>query len=539
MIMKLLVTNILRFKYTLFFTIYLCIVAGWASYSSLNGNVSNPAIVSVFSFIVISFLLSKIKIKLISSTVAVALSLIIAIDAYFAFVYKSVITLGAMASIFETNTSEAKEVIGDAIFMGLILLIATIFLFLKSIQEFRTVKIITTKVGVILLALYFLVVLPLMFYRKLSVNDTWMNTFKKNPVSAAQKIMYNHLPLVYGNILTYMVYRTEMNKIKEYINGERGLPEGVERDDSADYADKIVIVLGESSYRKHSSLYGYEKKTTPFLDSIAAENPSPLRFYDAISPGVFTRTALQIILSYASPANQEAFYLQKNIMELAKDAGYQTNWISNQPKMEKDGSYIGTITAFSDYSHFTDGVPDDLDLLPLFKKEYNSHKKQLFIIHLMGSHFMYDQRHDSIDDLAIPDGPDYQTTHYDRSIHHTDRVLEEIYRVIEKDSTAVMCYLSDHGEVIGLGHGFMNTERAQFDIPFVTINNTSLPVDSIVQEYLHRDPVFINTTNLIYLISELMGYSVSKELKSKLVADSKYILHADGNVHDSSTIIKD
>lgn len=58
---------------------------------------------------------------------------------------------------------------------------------------------------------------------------------------------------------------------------------------------------------------------------------------------------------------------------------------------------------------------------------------------------------------------------YNRTIHHTDRVLEALYNTVKDDKSSVIAYFSDHGEIIGKGHGFLDEGTEWFEIQMITI----------------------------------------------------------------------
>lgn len=435
-----------------------------------------------------------------------------------------------MASIFETNVTEAKEALGLAAPMAILTFAITTLLLFLSKKELREVKFSAKKTAILLL-IYCLLFIPGILYRKLSVNEVWMGSFKSHPLTTAQSLISAHFPLIYGDILTVAAYKNEMYQFKKYKTEERNLPEGIVLENSSETPDKIFLILGESSYRDHYSLYGYPIKTTPFLDSLANETASDLKYYNGLAPATFTRDALRIILTFATPADKQPFFKEKNLLDLAHDAGYETIWASNQSRVELDGSYIGLISSGANHTYFPDEPYDDLNLVSYINGVYDAGKKQFFILHMVGSHLTYSTRYDESDKKAIPGDDKDHTVQYDRTIHHTDRVLRNAYTIMKQDSSSVLCYFPDHSEIIGVGHGFMHAGTEQFDIPFITINNSRIPVDSIIGKYIDKETHFINTSTAIYSLSEIMGYSVSSGNINNALTNGKYILHADGNVY--------
>lgn len=99
----------------------------------------------------------------------------------------------------------------------------------------------------------------------------------------------------------------------------------------ADLPDNVVLILGESFSKSHSSLYGYDKDTNPCLTEMIKD--SLLVSYDnVIAPGLTTIPCVKSIMStyqleYRDSVNWYECITLPNVM---KSCGYQTVWISNQ-----------------------------------------------------------------------------------------------------------------------------------------------------------------------------------------------------------------
>lgn len=104
-------------------------------------------------------------------------------------------------------------------------------------------------------------------------------------------------------------------------------------------------------------------------------------------------------------------------------------------------------------------------------------------------------------------------------------MLKGIYSLMKTDSTAVALYFSDHGEVIGKGHsmGWMQ----DYIVPFLVLSSDTTVVNSkdIVKKYIDEETDLINTSSVIYIISEILGYKVSDKLVEKSKNDGKYVLN--------------
>ncbi|WP_255491442.1 sulfatase-like hydrolase/transferase [Dysgonomonas sp. ZJ279] len=523
---------IFKYKFTILCLLYFCIISILATYSNLEGRISKPAIATALSFFFILNIIAKMKY---SSIFSVVFAILISIDSYFAFVYSTSITSGILGSIFETNAAEAKEVLTDALFKAIIILGITLLLIFQSKKELKPINF-SIKKSLAVFLIYSCLFIPGILYRKITINEVRMGDFAMFPLNTVQLLTAQHFPLIYNDCVTYLVYRDEMSKLNSYKTSERVLPEGIVLENTELAPEKIYYIIGESSWRNHYSLYGYSKKTTPFLDSLNAASPNNIKYYDGIAPAPFTRDATRILLSFATPTDINPFFREKSIIDLAHHAGYETLWISNQAQLDFNGSYIGYVAMNANYNFFnTKTSENDLDLLPVIADRKKQGKKQFIIIHLTGSHLSYSERFDEIDVAAIAGGND-QITQYDRTIHHTDRVLRGIYNEMQKDSCSVLYYIPDHSEIIGLGHGFPNQGTSQFEVPIIVINNKAAEIETIVDKYIDPETSLINGSSSIYILSEYLGYSVSKENVEKSIIDGRYILHGDGKIYKYDTV---
>lgn len=351
-------------------------------------------------------------------------------------------------------------------------------------------------------------------------------------------------PLLYGDIFGLAVYLVEKNEFRRFKSLEKKVPEGVTYEKMEKSIPKIYLVIGESAYRKKMSLYDYEIKTTPFLDSIANADSAEIKFYEGISIANITRDAVRYSLSFATPFNKDAFWTEKNIVELARNAGYYTTWLSNQGQAGLYDNYPSYIAKSSDEVYFENKwKKEDLDLLPLLQTYHRKGERQFVALHLMGSHFPFSDRYDDIDDSYFEQRyPEYESCDsifkhsdsvfdYDKSIHHTDRFLRELHNyTIFNDQSSIIVYFSDHGANPHRDvHGLLGFTESEFEIPFVVLlNNVEVDVNAIVGKYLSNGR--INNVNMAYILSELMGYSVDKRIIEKAREDGENVMLVNGAI---------
>ncbi|MEX6250088.1 phosphoethanolamine transferase [Providencia hangzhouensis] len=353
--------------------------------------------------------------------------------------------------------------------------------------------------------------------------------FKKNRLYADIKessqvlgeLFYDRYPLLIGNSM-YIISSIKNNDKYASYNDNRALNDNVKKE-SEGYSPTIILVLGESSYNGRYSSYGYEKITTPNIQRIFSANNGGCIVNDAISPAPITRDSLAITLSFISPDNNNKLFNEKSIIDMAGDNGYKTYWLSSQNINGLYSSKYGYIAKQSDVVEFSDWSDDKLPEMLDSTLNENSDKK-FIVIHLHGSHLPY-KNFDNTDAEAL------KSDDYDLTIHHTDRVINEIYQVAgRKTGSFVILYTSDHGEIVGEGHG-LRKGKEQYEIPLMAVSNNSQSNTCDLIESYRNNNGYLNGNSNKYIISELIGYSVDPASKQKTKNDNS-ILTANEDVID-------
>jgi len=277
--------------------------------------------------------------------------------------------------------------------------------------------------------------------------------------------------------------------------------------------DKIIVVMGESVNKNHMSIYGYPLPTTPFFTSLQKSND--LYVFNAISPTNQTRYSLPIDLSEANVHYYENRYLHScSILTNFKANHYVTYWISNQGRVGKNDSSISSMayeaktTLFANLNYL-EAKTDDVILDHLDKLQKNS-KKEMYLLHIMGSHSDYINRYKN--ETALFKNTTNIVEQYDNTIHYTDIILSQIYERF-KNEKLLLIYVSDHGENINMennGHGFLPAFKDEFMVPFVIYSNVKNPrLDEI---YRDNKKGYFNLENLNYMVQYVSGISNHKNL---------------------------
>ena len=261
---------------------------------------------------------------------------------------------------------------------------------------------------------------------------------------------------------------------------------------------KVVVILGESARADLMSAYGYERPTTPWLDSISKNGNEVVLFNDVCSSGPNTITSSQRIFTFWNNTPNKAWYNYPDLTNVLAHAGYYTQWITQQNpqnmyaierlfansahKLYKTHRYT-SLYKIKDSS--LSAMAYDEALLPALHR-YDSpntthvNRKNIFtVVHLMGSHQNYSERYPPAFDFfkakdmkeCLTDDAKIQKATYLNSLRYTDYLLEKMLQHYSSQR-ALVFYFSDHGEMVDepeergfFGHG-VRLNSPSLDIPF-------------------------------------------------------------------------
>lgn len=277
--------------------------------------------------------------------------------------------------------------------------------------------------------------------------------------------------------------------------------------------DKIIIVMGESVNKNHMSLYGYKIPTTPFLDSL--HKTDNLYVFNAIAPTNQTRYSVPIDLTEANVHYYEGRYSHScSLLTNFKANRYETYWISNQGSVGKNDSSIASVayeanTTLYANVNYLDAKTDEV-ILEYLSKLQSSSKKEMYVLHLMGSHSDYINRYPK--ERALFKNAKNVVEEYDNTIHYSDYILGQIYEKF-KNEKLLLIYVSDHGENINLennGHGFLPPYKDEYMVPFVIYSNVKNP--RLSELYKDNKKGYFNLENFDYMVQYISGISNHKNL---------------------------
>ena len=255
----------------------------------------------------------------------------------------------------------------------------------------------------------------------------------------------------------------------------------------------IVVVIGESFIRRHSSLYGYGLPTNPQL----ADEPDLTVFSDVVSPVNATTMSFQYFMSMAQTDDTLKWADTPFFPAFFKSVGYNVIFYSNQYVQEGDVNFFDASAGFFNQPRVQNQLFDvrnhhryafDDEMIDDYEKnrsELEADGNNLVIFHLVGQHSPAVERYPSYETFFAPEDIDRsdldeaersQIAQYDNAVRYNDKVVAHIIDLF-RDRDCILLYFADHGEEMydcrrSAGRKFdfdtnPDVARCQLEVPFL------------------------------------------------------------------------
>lgn len=457
----------------------------------------------------------------------------------------------------ETNNNETSEFISTYIFtfkslkyiiIAAIPIIAFVYShlinsFIRKIISNRLKK--THNVTIIGISTYVIVSLCLMLYSIPLFSTNWIDNLKKSGDRGRFGISDCSLFTIYNSILQFNDEKEELNICSQSQND-------IDAKIIGDTIDNIVIVIGESYNRHHSSLYGYDKETNPFL----SKKKNLFVFDDVITSINGTAPSFKNFLSTASVDDTKAWYEKPLFFTVFKHVGYNVVFNSNQFVLAYDmDNYSASCGFFFHpkirpliFSKTNDRTFEyDEDLISFYKAHRDMMEREhhnLIIHHLFGQHVnpksRYPERrsHFTFNDYSertelSEEDKEYVAT-YDNATRYNDSIVSQIIEMYS-EKEALVIYFADHGDEAndyrlhkGRARGLETLGapclHCQLDIPFMIYISDLFArqhpeTSSRIKESVHRP---FMTDDLSHLLFDIANIETKWYEPSRSLINSKY-----------------
>ncbi len=419
----------------------------------------------------LSWYLRKLHLKILFYAI---LFIIYAVNTYLRYAYSTDVSAKILLLLFETNT---KEITGffktyfltpamyKTIFMVSVFLLTAIVgeCFLKKIakQASRTIAV-WVLTGILLIGVVG-GASAFVRYGKLAMCNT---TFE-----AERWLM--EIPFRKGMPIPNLCYSLDAIRMSgQDLNYMIAATESAIKDISCEQTDSlnIVLIIGESFNKYHSSLYGYELDTTPYQRE-EQEKGNLCAFNHVKAPHNMTSIVLKNILCTNNIHENERWYEYPYFPAFFKKAGYKVWLWDNQYKWDPDAAWAFTLnsvifnekiqqlsyTAINEVgSTYDGGLIADFEA----KQKSNLGKNNLMIFHLGGQHFPASMQYPHETEYEVFTANDVKKkasyinkesrqriADYANATRYNDAVIRQTMDLV-KDSKAILIYFPDHGEEV-------------------------------------------------------------------------------------------
>ncbi len=363
-----------------------------------------------------------------------------------------------------------------------------------------------------------------------------------NAVESYEKRMEPATPwqIIFG----YTQYRKRLAEMQALLDQNHRLPPLQDlKDAHAGLPATLVLVIGESTNRQHMGIYGYTRPTTPRLQAL----PGLEVFDQVISARPYTIETLQQTLTFADPDSPDRYLSEPSLMNMMKQAGYKTFWITNQQTLTKRNTMLTYFSQQTDeqvylnHSRAQNAREYDSNVLEPFQRILNDPAERKFIVvHLLGTHMKYDYRYppeyevfkdrQGLADWAAAEQVPVINS-YDNAVLFNDFIVSTlIERFRDSRANGFLLYTSDHGEDVfdSPGHRMLGRNESSptvpmYAVPFLIWRSESWRARDAREFASMRDRPYA-LYDFIHTWSDLAGlsyrnYDASKSLVSQTVTE--------------------
>lgn len=362
------------------------------------------------------------------------------------------------------------------------------------------------------IGLFFFFAYSLNYRFVLKIQSSSLNLKKKSVLFFLTIFMLVYIPVLFPEtsiITNWGEVNEYVHETQEYSTHYAERFNNLELSTSSTLAQKapgtVIMVIGESATRNYMKAYtpSIPYDNTPWLEE-CMQNPNFVVFHNIYSSWVQTVPVLERALTEESQYNDKYFPESTSLLDVAKKAGYETYWFSNQGRYGQFDSAITLVAKTADHANWTDDSyvftdKFDGDLLQ-FLPTVDPDKNNFIVLHLMGSHIYYNNRYpEDYEKWKEGDRPTTEEA-YANSTLYTDAVLSQIYQYAKENlNLQAMVYYSDHGEDIHISH---NPDVFKFDmvrIPmFVYLSNDYKTAYPLQSKTLQQNENQFFTNDMIY-----------------------------------------
>lgn len=413
---------------------------------------------------------------------------------------KGPITITSLLVVFNTNIQEAMEFVALKASLTLLILLPYTWLLVLALKS-KTDKLTIRKNRIIVLLVF---VVSVVFIGENAIKGRFIR--KGSPQII--KVAYSFVD--------------KLNLYKEVA--QKNYPKNVQvASNRTEKKQLFVLILGESCNRSHMSVYGYNKETTPLLDS----RNDVFVYTDVVAPYSNTLNSIYSILTESSLDKPVDIGTAVDLIDIFYSASYKTYWISNQSPIgvwdnmvtvmanKVDHCKFVNLSSNSSYEAVLSSSYDNRVFEPFNNALIENDQNKLIIVQLMGSHSSYAKRYPrSFRKFKIAGNKKEKTiAHYDNSIYYNDFIVDSLLNSImhltqETNLVASAIYIADHGENVydegnRVGHDYSNKlPKANVEIPFIVW------LSDAYKKHVPEKHILVKSNNNLPFVSDDLFHAV-------------------------------
>ena len=296
-------------------------------------------------------------------------------------------------------------------------------------------------------------------------------------------------------VMGYVKYRQALSNAENRLLASDKPPLENLVDSNADTPSTLVLVIGESTNSRRMGIYGYYRDTTPRLTAMSDEL---LVFDQVYASRPYTVESLAQALSFADQLQPKLYLEKPTLVDVMKQAGYRTYWITNQQTQTQRNTLLTTFSKQADEQVYLNNNRsqnsaqyDEVVFRPFEDFLNRPESKKFILVHLIGTHRAYRYRYPDTfkifnDNEDLPPWVrkkryrrDYNE--YDNSVVYNDFVVASLIEQLKKSGqNGYLVYFSDHGEEVYdyPHHLFAGREEAaptpaMYNVPFLVWRSDS------------------------------------------------------------------
>ena len=511
------------------------------------------------SYILVLFIfliskLSNIGSKILLVLLHLFIYVLIISDIFLLYFFGTHINFFILQLVSETNIQEVSDFLRTylqpsivaKIIVGILFIVAIELLLSKRLFKWLRSPKWGSALGNYIFGFYLFFCLGFFFYIRLSYSLNWTTKIEEQKIleyGPNYSFFYKINEAVKQYIDLYYSFE-KCARVQELVTSVKG----------TSTIKDIVVIIGESFNRHHSSLYGYNHNTNPRLSQLN----HLYVFDDVISPRNLTTSSFKLFLSLSSEDDSLEWCDKPFFTTIFKKAGYNVPFYSNQYVKDAKQHPVNAPAGFFYhpkiepflFSHknnkryeYDDGLIDEYKQN---RHELEVENQNLIIFHLMGQHFhsynRFPKERDyfKVDDYIRPELSTEQVQEvadYDNATLYNDSIVNEIISFYQ-DKDAIILYFADHGDEANDYRVHIGREsnpiaegapglHCQFDIPFlIYLTDTCCilhpELEHKIAQSIHR-PFMID--DLPHLLLDIAGIQVPWFDSTRSLINDKYNVH--------------